>query len=170
VVQRYLNPILQAALSQHLQIQAAAIDVLNFTIKQGLAHPLQVWVRIFLEFCSTHFSTQSFPVIVALETSPNPTLSARASSLHAILHSKHTSLLNTRYIFSAKASFDYQRKLISGTVQGLPESSLTWRQTELLFRLSNATCSNCFTPALVFTCFGKKVLKTGFPEVTSQGF
>lgn len=42
VVQRYLNPILDAALSQNPQIQAAAIDVLSFTIKQGLAHPLQV--------------------------------------------------------------------------------------------------------------------------------
>ncbi|KAJ7065085.1 hypothetical protein B0H15DRAFT_872762, partial [Mycena belliarum] len=42
VVQRYLNPVLDAALSQQAPIQAAAIDVLTFTIKQGLAHPLQV--------------------------------------------------------------------------------------------------------------------------------
>ena len=42
IVQRYLGPILEAALSQNLQIQAAAVDVLSFTIKQGLAHPLQV--------------------------------------------------------------------------------------------------------------------------------
>ena len=43
IVQRYLTPILDAALSQNLQIQATAIDVLSFTIKQGLAHPLQVY-------------------------------------------------------------------------------------------------------------------------------
>lgn len=42
IVQRYLSPILEAALSQHVTIQAVAIDVLSFTIKQGLAHPLQV--------------------------------------------------------------------------------------------------------------------------------
>lgn len=42
VVQRYLNPILEGALSQNPQIQASAIDILSFTIKQGLAHPLQV--------------------------------------------------------------------------------------------------------------------------------
>ena len=42
IVQRYLGPILEAALSQHVQIQAVAIDVLSFTVKQGLAHPLQV--------------------------------------------------------------------------------------------------------------------------------
>ncbi|KAJ6584574.1 hypothetical protein B0H19DRAFT_980202 [Mycena capillaripes] len=94
VVQRYLNHILEAALSQHPQIQAAAIDVLTFTIKQGLAHPLQ-----------------SFPVIVALETSPSPNLSGRASALHSVLHQKHVSLLNTRYVQSARASFDYQRKV-----------------------------------------------------------
>ncbi|RDB15317.1 Protein rad9 [Hypsizygus marmoreus] len=101
IVQRYLSPILDAALSQHPQIQATAIDVLSFTIKQGLAHPLQ-----------------SFPVIVALETSPLPSLSNRASALHAVLHNKHASLLNTRYTVSARASFDYQKKIVSGPVKG----------------------------------------------------
>lgn len=42
IVQRYLNHVLDAALSQNVHIQAVAIDVLSFTIKQGLAHPLQV--------------------------------------------------------------------------------------------------------------------------------
>jgi cohesin loading factor subunit SCC2 len=107
VVQRYMDPILDAALSQHPQTQGAAVDILSFTIKQGLAHPLQ-----------------SFPVIVALETSPNTALSARASALHSVLHSKHASLLNSRYIISARASFSYQAKLArgrggSGAVEGV---------------------------------------------------
>ncbi|KAI8994107.1 hypothetical protein BD414DRAFT_481445 [Trametes punicea] len=101
VVQRYLDKILDAALSQNAAIQAAAVDILTFTIKQGLAHPLQ-----------------SFPVIVALETSPNPHLSSRASALHAILHSKHTSLLNARFVNSARESFDYQKKVVPGAVKG----------------------------------------------------
>ncbi|CCM06130.1 uncharacterized protein FIBRA_08379 [Fibroporia radiculosa] len=101
VVQRYLDPIVQAALAPNPQTQAAAVDILSFTIKQGLAHPLQ-----------------SFPVIVALETSPNSSLSTRASALHSILHSKHTSLLNARYVVSARASFDYQKRLLPGKVQG----------------------------------------------------
>ena len=106
IVQRYMDPVLDAALSQHPQTQGAAVDILSFTIKQGLAHPLQ-----------------SFPVIVALETSPNSALSARASALHSVLHSKHASLLNSRYIISARASFSYQIKLSqgrggSGGVQG----------------------------------------------------
>lgn len=101
IVQRYLDKILEAALSQNGQIQAAAVDILTFTIKQGLAHPLQ-----------------SFPVIVALETSPNNHLSSRASALHAILHAKHTSLLNSRYVNSARASFDYQKRLNPDAVKG----------------------------------------------------
>lgn len=106
IVQRYMDPILDAALSQHPQTQSAAVDILSFTIKQGLAHPLQ-----------------SFPVIVALETSPNTALSTRASALHSVLYSKHASLLNSRYIVSARASFSYQAKLAqarggSGIVEG----------------------------------------------------
>ncbi|CDO75304.1 hypothetical protein BN946_scf184654.g12 [Trametes cinnabarina] len=101
VVQRYLDKILDAALSQNAPIQAAAVDILTFTIKQGLAHPLQ-----------------SFPVIVALETSPNLHLSSRASALHAVLHAKHTSLLNARFVNSARTSFDYQKRVNPGAVKG----------------------------------------------------
>lgn len=45
VVQRYISPILEAALSQNPQIQAVAVDILTFTVKQGLAHPLQVGLQ-----------------------------------------------------------------------------------------------------------------------------
>ena len=55
---------------------------------------------------------------MALETSPNPHLHSRASALHAILHSKHTSLLNARFVNSARASFDYQKKVADGPVKG----------------------------------------------------
>ncbi|KAG2115459.1 hypothetical protein DEU56DRAFT_932992 [Suillus clintonianus] len=101
VVQRYISSILDAALSQNSQIQNVAVDILSFTIKQGLAHPLQ-----------------SFPVIVALETSPNAAISSRANALHAILWSKHASLLNARYIISARQSFDYQKKISVDAVKG----------------------------------------------------
>ncbi|KAJ3516976.1 hypothetical protein NLJ89_g794 [Agrocybe chaxingu] len=101
IVQRYLDHVLEAALSQNPQMQAVAIDVLSFTIKQGLAHPLQ-----------------SFPVIVALETSPISSIYNRATALHAILQGKHASLLNTRYTISARKSYEYQKKIASGPVQG----------------------------------------------------
>ncbi|KAF4617468.1 hypothetical protein D9613_005695 [Agrocybe pediades] len=101
IVQRYLDHVLDAALSTNVQMQAVAIDVLSFTIKQGLAHPLQ-----------------SFPVIVALETSPSFTISNRAGALHSILQGKHSSLLNTRYTISARKSFDYQKKICADVVRG----------------------------------------------------
>ncbi|KAF8904085.1 hypothetical protein CPB84DRAFT_1773363 [Gymnopilus junonius] len=101
IVQRYFSHILDAALSQNTQMQAVAIDVLSFTIKQGLVHPLQ-----------------SFPVIIALETSPVNAISNRASALHAILQGKHSTLINTRYTVSARQSFDYQKKICNDTVRG----------------------------------------------------
>ncbi|RPD54662.1 hypothetical protein L226DRAFT_613702 [Lentinus tigrinus ALCF2SS1-7] len=125
IVQRYLDKILEAALSQNGQIQAAAVDILTFTIKQGLAHPLQ-----------------SFPVIVALETSPSNHLSSRASALHAILHAKHTSLLNSRYVNSARASFDYQKRLTPDAVKGyrmLPGPSALLQRWYTLAREKRAT-------------------------------
>lgn len=42
IVQRYLPHILEAALGVQPRIQSAAVDIMSFTIKQGLAHPLQV--------------------------------------------------------------------------------------------------------------------------------
>lgn len=101
VVQRYLPQILEAALSSQLRIQAVAVDILGFTVKQGLAHPLQC-----------------MPVIVALETSASAQLSARAHALHSILNSKHASLVNSRYMECARMSFDYQSRLRKEAVQG----------------------------------------------------
>jgi cohesin loading factor subunit SCC2 len=123
VVQRYLDHVLEAALSQNTSIQSVAIDVLTFTVKQGLTHPLQ-----------------SFPVIIALETSPIVNISNRASALHAILQGKHASLLNARYTVSARTSFEYQKKIATGPVRGaLPESQTTCGIYALFFRFPNAT-------------------------------
>lgn len=45
-------------------------------------------------------------------------ISNRASALHALLQGKHASLLNTRYTISARKSYDYQKKVATGAVQG----------------------------------------------------
>jgi len=94
-----MSQILEAALSSLPNIQNSAVDILTFTIKQGLAHPLK-----------------SFTVIIALETSSNSQLSSRANALHVLLHHKHASLLNAGYISACRSSFEYQAKL--GPVQG----------------------------------------------------
>ncbi|GJE95924.1 sister chromatid cohesion protein-like protein [Phanerochaete sordida] len=134
VVQRYLQHILAAALSQNAQIQAAAVDILTFTIKQGLAHPLQC-----------------FPIIVALETSASNVLSGRANTLHGILHSKHTSLLNAKYVASARTSFDYQKKMSRGQIFGyrmLPNPTALLHRWYSLVRDKRATRQD-FLRALV---------------------
>lgn len=45
-------------------------------------------------------------------------MSVRANALHAILYNKHMSLLNARFIVSARQSFDYQRVISPNIVQG----------------------------------------------------
>lgn len=42
VVQRNIEAILQGARSSYRPLQDAALEVLTFTVKQGLHHPLQV--------------------------------------------------------------------------------------------------------------------------------
>ncbi|KAG8738993.1 Sister chromatid cohesion protein 2 [Ceratobasidium sp. 414] len=94
IIQRYLTQILSSALSPNRHIQTPAVDILSFTVRQGLAHPLQC-----------------FPIIVALETSHDNSLSSRASNLHTLLHNKHASLLNSRYLESVGRSLEYQKQL-----------------------------------------------------------
>lgn len=69
---------------------------------------------------------QCFPVVVALETSPNNVLSGRASTLHGLLHAKHTSLLNARFAVSARASFEYQKKSSRSPVCGMKLMLVTY--------------------------------------------
>jgi hypothetical protein len=54
------------------------------------------------------------PVIVSLETSSVNRLSSRAAALHAVLHAKHASLVNTRFLDCAKTSFEYHRSVADG--------------------------------------------------------
>ena len=60
-MQRYLQPILAAALSQNGQMQAPAVDILAFTIKQGLAHPLQVRILLSQSRRRAHFFSSASP-------------------------------------------------------------------------------------------------------------
>lgn len=65
VIQRYLQQILDAALSPNSSIQTSAVEILSYTIKQGLAHPLLVWSTVndfitsYLFFHFTVFSCDS---------------------------------------------------------------------------------------------------------------
>ncbi|ORY23265.1 hypothetical protein BCR39DRAFT_549569 [Naematelia encephala] len=96
VVQRNIEHILYGARSQHPPTQNAALDVLAFTVNQGLYHPLQC-----------------LPILVSLETSDTPEVAERALALHATLHSKHSSHMNVRYLDFARHSYEYQRQITS---------------------------------------------------------
>ncbi|KAJ9112608.1 hypothetical protein QFC19_000628 [Naganishia cerealis] len=94
IAQRYLQKILESALSIYADIQKVAMDILALTIDQGLAHPMQ-----------------SVPVLISLETSESEAIAEKAFGLHTILQNKHASIINSRYLESVKMAFHYRQKL-----------------------------------------------------------
>ncbi|CAD6587723.1 MAG: Sister chromatid cohesion protein 2 [Tremellales sp. Tagirdzhanova-0007] len=96
VVQRNIQFILNGATSQHFATQVAALDVLSFIVNQGLSHPLQC-----------------LPIIISMETCEDPAIADRALSLHYILHGKHSTLINVRFLDFAKGTYGYQKTITS---------------------------------------------------------
>lgn len=96
VVQRYLSYIVEAALTPagSQLLLRPALEAIGFTVKQGLAHPMQC-----------------LPVLVALESGPDQSVVRKAFSLHSNLHNKHSALINTRISESIEAAFTYQSRL-----------------------------------------------------------
>ncbi|PWN45724.1 hypothetical protein IE81DRAFT_167089 [Ceraceosorus guamensis] len=103
LIQAYLSNFLEAARDVYNpSIQRTGMDILKFTVHQGVSHPLQC-----------------VPTLIALETVPDTSISAKALALHDYLSSKHASILAARYLDFAKESFDYQTVLQSnGPVRG----------------------------------------------------
>lgn len=92
LIQRYLSHVLGAALRfVSPQMQGTAMDVLHFTVMQGLCHPLDC-----------------VPTLVALETQAESRISGRALQLHDHLWSKHISIIATRYLEMTRTAFEYQ--------------------------------------------------------------
>lgn len=118
-MQRYITQILESTLSAQPSIQAPAFEIMGFIVKQGLAHPLQVRTLLKRTMLPVLIHmVQCMPVIIALESSDNTRLSNRAIALHSLLHGKHATLINTRFLESCRASFQYQRKMSKDVVQG----------------------------------------------------
>lgn len=111
VIQGNIDAILKGAASSYPPLQDAALDVLTFTVKQGLNHPLQVSLPVPLHVAL--LSCQCMPIVIALETSEEPIVAERALSLHEHLQTKHPSLISIRYLEFARASYDYQRTITS---------------------------------------------------------
>ena len=59
------------------------------------------------------------PVIISLETCADRRISSKAVALHSVLHAKHASLVNSRFLECAKATYDYQQRISAdGQVRG----------------------------------------------------
>lgn len=103
LVQRYLDPILQAAVAVRTPgIQRPAMDILKFVVLQGLSHPLQC-----------------MPCLISLETMDDRFVANRALALHDHLASKHGSILAARYTELIKSSFEFQVDLKQASLQDL---------------------------------------------------
>ncbi len=92
-------------------LQREALNVLEFTVNQGLYHPVMVSSRA---FCA---NMQLMPVLIPLEASEDKNLSATSLALHSTLHMKHSTLLNVQHLDFVRASFDYLRG-VSSEVSG----------------------------------------------------
>jgi len=108
VVQRNIGAILAGSKSAHPALQDSALSVLDFTVRQGLYHPLEVCFVL-----ETMADSQCMPILISLETSELVNVSDKALALHTHLHNKHASLVNIRYLDFARASYEYQRSITS---------------------------------------------------------
>ncbi|GAA6018662.1 hypothetical protein JCM8202_000602 [Rhodotorula sphaerocarpa] len=90
VAQRYLKRINEAAVSDQIALQRVAVDLLSAIARSGFSHPITL-----------------SPTLAALTASDDAQLAAKAFSALAVLHQKHTSILASRFLDSARAIFNY---------------------------------------------------------------
>nr|CDI55652.1 related to proline-rich protein required for meiotic chromosome condensation and synapsis [Melanopsichium pennsylvanicum 4] len=101
MMQRYSEHVLKATLEvSNPSLQRTAIDILRFTVLQGLSHPIQC-----------------VPYLVSLETLEDRKIRSRAMELHSHLASKHASLVQARFLDTARSAFKFQLQL--STMQAL---------------------------------------------------
>ncbi|SAM85354.1 related to proline-rich protein required for meiotic chromosome condensation and synapsis [Ustilago bromivora] len=92
MMQRYSEDVLKATLEiSNPSLQRTAIDILRFTVLQGLSHPIQC-----------------VPYLVSLETLEDRKIRSRAMELHSHLASKHASLVHARFLDTARSAFSFQ--------------------------------------------------------------
>ncbi|CAK9787000.1 hypothetical protein CC85DRAFT_288268 [Cutaneotrichosporon oleaginosum] len=100
LVQRTIDYVKEAAMSHTPSLQRQALNVLEFTVNQGLYHPVML-----------------MPVLIPLEASEDQALADSALVLHSTLHLKHSTLLNVQHLDFVRASYDYLRG-VSSEVSG----------------------------------------------------
>ncbi|KAF2143638.1 uncharacterized protein K452DRAFT_307032 [Aplosporella prunicola CBS 121167] len=94
IAQRFLQHIIRIALQPGEDLALTAAQVIASINRQGLVHPKE---------CG--------PALIALETSPNNTISNIAFQEHRTLHHKHESMFEKEYMKAVQRAFDYQREV-----------------------------------------------------------
>lgn len=82
------------------------MEVFEFTINQGLYHPLHVGASP-----RKQLTLKLFPILISLEAGADRQIAEQALALHTTLHTKHPSLLNVRYLEFARSAYDYLRTI-----------------------------------------------------------
>ena len=95
LAQRFLHHIIRIATSKQDNHALAAVEVIGSISRQGLLHPKE---------CG--------PVLVALETSQNPTIAAIAFREHRTLHQKHETVLDKEYMKAVQQAYAYQKDVV----------------------------------------------------------
>ena len=88
--------------------------------RKGFIIPYRSASRVTLDIQLT--DVQCMPILVSLETSENEQVADRALDLHQTLHSKHSTLVNVRFLECAQASFEYQRSITAEVSGQLPQT------------------------------------------------
>ncbi|KAI9756051.1 MAG: hypothetical protein M4579_004021 [Chaenotheca gracillima] len=100
IAQRYLQQAIRIGLASQDTYAVTAVEVIAAISRQGLVHPKE---------CG--------PVLVALETSQNPTIASMAFREHRTLHQKHETIVEKEYMRAVRQAFEYQRDVV-GDIRG----------------------------------------------------
>nr|OQO27761.1 hypothetical protein B0A51_04694 [Rachicladosporium sp. CCFEE 5018] len=100
LAQRFLKDILRLALASCDDLALTATKLIASIVQQGLPHPKE---------CG--------PSLVALETSPNPTIAKLAFVEHRVMHQKHETTVEKEYMRAMQQAFAYQQS-VAGSVNG----------------------------------------------------
>ncbi|KAL9615010.1 MAG: hypothetical protein Q9167_000542 [Letrouitia subvulpina] len=95
IAQRFLKSILRIASSSQNACAMTATEVIASINRQGLVHP-----------------KESGPVLVALETSTNPSIAEVAEKAHRDVHQQHESMFEREYMRAIQEAYRYQKDVV----------------------------------------------------------
>lgn len=95
IAQHFLSFVVRLSISGNEQVDISAIEVIASINRQGLVHPKE---------CAG--------ALVALETSPRPSLAEAAYESHRLLHQQHETMFEREYMRAIREAYAYQRDIL----------------------------------------------------------